>query len=27
VLTNAGTLLALRVAPPLAHFEPNRTPL
>jgi outer membrane protein assembly factor BamB len=26
VLTNAGTLLALRVAPPLAHFEPNRMP-
>ena len=27
VLTNAGTLLSLRVSPPLAHFEPNRLPL
>ncbi len=27
VLTNAGTLLALRVSPPLAEFTPNRLPL
>jgi outer membrane protein assembly factor BamB len=27
VLTNAGTLLALRVTPPLAEFRPNRAPL
>jgi outer membrane protein assembly factor BamB len=27
VLTNAGTLLALRVSPPLAEFTPNRMPL
>jgi len=27
VLTNGGSLVALRVAPPFAEFEPNRAPL